>query len=82
MKLRYRIQNKSSLISVKVDRPAFDESFHGINPNNPVGGILEIAQKKYIITNYHEFSSSSYSENEFHEKENDWFADVFVNDLH
>ncbi len=78
--MRYRIFNKSSLVSVLVDRPTFDKSFRGNNPNKPIGGILEISEKKYFVTDYHEHKSSSYSENEFHELEQDWFANVSVQD--
>jgi len=76
--LRYRIQNNSSLVGVFVDRPAFDNAFYGKNPNNPIGGLVAINGKKYPIINYQEFHGLSYSENEFHEKEQEWFANVFV----
>jgi len=79
-KLRYRIHDKSSLVSILVDRSAFDKLFCGKNPNKPIGGILEISEKKYVVTNYLEFKGNSYSENEFHELEQDWFAQVIVDD--
>ena len=77
--MRYRIQNNSSLVGVFADKPAFDNSFSGKNPNKPIGGIVTIHGKKYPIIAYQEFAGSSYSENEFHEKEQEWFANVFVN---
>jgi len=81
IKLRYRIHDKSSLVSVLIDRPAFDEAFCGKNPNSPINGTLEISQKKYIIKKYVELQGNSYSENEFHAIERDHFADVYVEDL-
>ncbi len=76
--LRYRVQNKSSLVGVFVDRSAFDKSFYGKNPNNPIGGLITMNGKKYPFINYEEFSGSNYSENEFHEKEQDWYVNIFV----
>ncbi len=51
------------------------------NPNKPIGGTITINGKRYRIINYQEFTSSGYSENEFHEKEQDWYADVFVDEM-
>ena len=80
--MRYRIFDKSTttLVTVLVDRPAFDKAFHGKNPNNPIGGLLVISGKKYIITDYLESKSNEFTENEFHEIEQEWFARVVVAD--
>ena len=80
-KLRYRAFENDKVIDVMSDRPAFHERLHKGNPNNPLGGIIVIEKQTYQIIDYKEFHSSSFSENEFHEKDQDWFAHVFVNKI-
>jgi len=58
---------------------AFHEKFVGKNPNKPQrNDCIILNGKRHRIIRYVEFPSSGYSENEFHEIEQDWFAHVFV----
>ena len=66
------------MTAILYDRSAFDESLQKGDPNNPIGGIMSIRSKQYKIIGYKEFSSSSFTENEFHEIERDYLAHVFV----
>ncbi len=52
----------------------------GESPWGPLSFVILffIRGKKYHIINYQEYPGSIYSENEFHEKEQDWFTDIIV----
>jgi hypothetical protein len=76
--MRYRVFDKNGSVCVFEDRPAFDRSFLGIDPNHPAGGIVMCRGNYYLITSYSEFASLSKSENEFHEIENNWYAHLQV----
>jgi len=61
------------------DRPAFNKAFTGDNPNSPVkGDKIRWENKDYTVKWYTEHDSESFTENEFHEKDQDWFADIIV----
>jgi len=77
--MRYRIFQNGQFLGTFPDRPAFHEAFTGSDPNNPQPGDKIIFRiTKYTIKEYVEHSSISFTENEFHAKENDWFADIIV----
>ena len=77
--MRYKIKKNGQIIGTFGDRPAFHEAFSGENPDNPKpGDKLSFENTKYVIKEYVEYPSNSSTENEFHEKEEDWFADVIV----
>ena len=79
--VRYRIFDSKGLIATLEDNFEFDMRFIGKNPSNPVGGTVTIEDKEYPIVKYHEFHSSSFTENEFHELDQNWFAHVFVENI-
>ena len=75
--MRYRIFANGFLHYFE-DRQSFDESLIGKDPNNPVGGVLNVLGQDYVVTNYREYGAEEKTENEFHEITQDWFADVEV----
>ena len=75
--MRYRIFEDKFLCHFE-DRSSFDESFSGRDPNNPKNGLLKILDQYYVIIYYQEYASQYFTENEFHETEQDWFAKVGV----
>jgi len=79
--MRYRIYNSENIVSVMNDREYFHDRFHGLNPNKPVNGILEVDERPWIIVGYEEIKSESFTENEFHEIERDYFVNVFVESM-
>ena len=78
--MRYRIFSESGdIIETIMDRPTFDNRFHGVNASRPTrGDFLQLESGKYSIIKYKEYAGRSKTENEFHEIESDWFADVTV----
>jgi hypothetical protein len=77
--MRYRIFQNDMFVGAFDDRPAFHEAFTGENPNSPMkGDKITFNDTQYVIKWYIEHDSQSFTENEFHEKENDWFADIIV----
>ena len=75
--MRYRVFANGFLHYFE-DRQSFDKSLIGKNPNNPVGGVLNVLDQDYVVTDYKEYAGEEESENEFHEMAQDWFADVEV----
>jgi hypothetical protein len=77
--MRYRIFQKDMFLGTFDDRPAFNKAFTGDNPNSPVkGDKIRWENKDYTVKWYTEHDSDSFTENEFHEKDQDWFADIIV----
>ncbi len=77
--MRYRIKKNGQIIGTFEDRPAFHVAFSGNDPVKPrPGDKISFENTKYVIKEYVEYQLESSTENEFHEKENDWFADVIV----
>jgi hypothetical protein len=77
--MRYRIFRNNQFLGTILDRPAFHNRFKGKDPNNPEqGDIINFEEKDYTIKEYREYESESCTENEFHEKETAWFADIIV----
>lgn len=77
--MRYRIFQDSEFLGTFSDRPAFHEAYTGENPNSPIkGDKIRWNGKNYFVKWYTEHDSSSFTENELHQKENDWFADIIV----
>ena len=77
--MRYRIFQNDMFVGAFDDRPAFHEAFTGENPNSPMkGDKITFNNTQYVIKWYIEHDSQSFTENEYHEKENDWFADIIV----
>jgi len=77
--MRYRVFQNEQFLGTFADRPAFQEAYLGENPNNPIrGDKIMIDEKTYTVKWYTEHDSESFIENEFHQKENDWFADIIV----
>jgi len=77
--MRYRIFQKDMFLGTFDDRPAFNKAFTGDNPNSPVkGDKIRWENKDYTVKWYTEHDSESFTENEFHEKDRDWFADIIV----
>lgn len=77
--MRYRIFKTGKCIGVFADRHSFTESFIGNDPNYPIGGVIKFEDIFYVIFDYNVSEGSSKNENEFHEVESDWFANVSVN---
>ena len=77
--MKYRIFQNEMFVGAFDDRPAFHEAFTGGNPNSPMkGDKITFNNTQYVIKWYIEHDSQSFTENEFHKKENDWFADIIV----
>ena len=76
--MRYRIFRNRRILKTLDDRPSFDESFQGTNPNNPVGGTLRLDGYQYQIIRFNEFASEHSFENKLNELESYWFADLEV----
>ena len=77
--MRYRIFKNDQFLGTFSDRSAFHEAYIGENPNSPMkGDKIRWNDIDYIIKWYTEHDSSSFTENESHQKENDWFADIIV----
>ena len=78
--MRYRIFSESGdIIETIMDHPAFDNKFQGTNASKPVkGDMLLLESGKFSIIDYKEYEGRTKTENEFHEIESDWFADVTV----
>ncbi len=77
--MRYRLYKDEEFLGTIIDRPAFHNRFEGNDPNSPkAGDKITYEDVQYTITIYFEFESESFTENEFHEKETEWFADVQV----
>jgi len=77
--MRYRIFQNDQFLGTFSDRPAFHEVYIGDNPNSPMkGDKIRWDGKDYTIKWYKEHDSESFTENEFHQKENDWFAYIIV----
>ncbi len=77
--MRYRIKKNGQIIGTFEDRPAFHAAFSGNDSDNPKPRDKIIYRiTKYTIIQYVEYPSNSFTENEFHEKVQDWFADVIV----
>jgi hypothetical protein len=78
--MRYRIFQNDMFVGTFDDIPAYHEAFTGDNPNSPMkGDKITFNNTQYVIKWYIEHDSQSFTENEFHEKENDWFVDIIVN---
>ena len=77
--MRYRIFQNEQFLGTFDDRPAYYEAYTGDNPNSPTrGDKIRWNGVDYVIKWYTEHDSYSFTENEFHEKEQDWFADIIV----
>jgi len=77
--MRYRIFQNEKFVGSFPDRLAFHKAFTGDNPNSPLkGDKIRYNGIYYVIKWYTEHDSQSFTENEFHQKENDWFADIMV----
>ena len=77
--MRYRVFQNEQFLGTFPDRPAFQDAYSGENPNSPTrGDKILLDEKMYIVKWYMEHDSESFTENEFHQKENDWFADIIV----
>jgi len=76
--MRYRIHDRSGCVGHFVDRDAYNDSFLGDDPNNPVDGVIRLDTRLYFVIGYKEYHSSGFTENEFHEIENDWFGELYV----
>lgn len=77
--MRYRIFQNNQFLGAFSDRHAFHEAYIGENPDSPIkGDKIRWNENDYSIKWYTEHDSSSFTENEFHQKENDWFADIIV----
>ena len=77
--MRYRIFQKDMFLGTFDDRPAFYEAFTGDNPNSPMkGDKIRWDGTDYTVKWYAEHDSNSFTENEFHEKDQEWFADIIV----
>ena len=77
--MRYRIFQNDQFLGTFPDRSAFHEAYAGDNPNSPLrGDRIRWGGTNYSIKWYTEHDSSSFTENESHQKENDWFADIIV----
>ena len=73
--MRYRIFQNEMFVGAFDDRPAFHAAYTGENPNSPMkGDKITFNNTQYVIKWYIEHDSQSFTENEFHEKENDWFG--------
>jgi hypothetical protein len=78
--MRYRVFQNEQFLGTFLDRAAFQEAYSGEDPNSPIKGDKILLDKKtYVVNWYTEHDSESFTENEFHQKENDWFADIIVN---
>ena len=77
--MRYRVFQNEQFLGTFSDRSAFQDAYSGENPNSPIkGDKILLDEKMYIIIWYMEHDSESFIENKFHQKENDWFADIIV----
>ena len=77
--MRYRVFQNQQFLGTFEDRPAFHAAYTGDNPNSPIrGDMIRLDEKTYVVKWYTEHDSESFTENEFHQKENDWFADIIV----
>ena len=77
--MRYRVFQNEQFLGTFPDRPTFHEAYSGENPNSPIrGDSILLDEKTYVVKWYMEHDSESFTENEFHQKENDWFADIIV----
>jgi len=77
--MRYRIFQKDMFLGAFDDRSTFYEAFAGDNPNSPMkGDKIRLDSIDYKVKWYIEHDSESFTENEFHEKDQDWFADIIV----
>ena len=77
--MRYRLFQNDQFLGTFSDRLAFHEAYTGENPNSPIkGDKIRWDGKDYVVKWYTEHDSSTFTENESHQKENDWFADIIV----
>ena len=77
--MKYRVFQNKQFLGTFSDSTAFQEAYSGENPNSPTKGDKILwDEKTYIVKWYMEHDSESFTENEFHQKENDWFADIIV----
>ena len=77
--MRYRIFQNDQFLGTFSDRLTFHDAYIGDNPNSPAkGDKIRWDGKDYTIKWYTEHDSEAFTENEFHQKENDWFADIIV----
>jgi hypothetical protein len=77
--MRYRVFQNEQFLGAFSDRSAFEKAYSGENPNSPTrGDKILLDEKMYVVKWYTEHDSESFTENEFHQKENDWFADIIV----
>ena len=77
--MKYRIFQNEQFLGTFPDSTAFQEAYSGENPNSPIKGDKILwDEKTYIVKWYMEHDSESFTENESHQKENDWFADIIV----
>lgn len=77
--MMYRVFQNEQFIGTFSDKPAFQEAYSGENPNSPIkGDKIMLDEKTYVVKWYMEHDSESFTENESHQKENDWFADIIV----
>jgi len=77
--MRYRIFQNDMFVGAFDDRPAFHKAYSGDNSNSPKkGDKITFNHTQYVIKWYIEHDSQSFTENELHEKEQDWFADIIV----
>lgn len=77
--MRYRIFQNDQFLGTFLDKLAFHEAYTGENPNSPIkGDKIQWDGKDYVVKWYTEHDSSTFTENESHQKENDWFADIIV----
>ena len=77
--MRYRIFQNNQFLGTLSDRPEFDKAFFGEDPNNPkLGDKIKYKDSTFTIKEYIEHPSASFTENEFHEKDQEWFTDIIV----
>ena len=75
----YRIFQNDQFLDTFSDRLAFHEAYKGENLNSPIKGDKIQWDGNYCAVKwYTEHDSSTFVENESHQKENDWFADIIV----
>lgn len=80
--MRYRIFDPRGFLCSLPDIQVFANRLDKGNPIHPVGGVLKIKDRHYKIVEYDKFSSQESSENEFHEIENECFANLSVKSIH
>ena len=77
--MRYRVFQNEQFLGAFPDRQTFQNAYSGENPNSPIkGDKVLLNEKTYVVEWYTEHDSESFTENEFQQKENDWFADIIV----